>query len=157
MRWFLLLALAALLVSCDTAPVAPAPTAPAPGATQGSGATPQAGYPAPQEKLPQGPKFTLKIPVKASDAQVTGSGMAGVPLKLVDMTSNGDTLATTTIGGDGSFTFDVGGKLTAGNRIGLVLGETAGTKFDRNDFIRGPGYMDTAFIGIVFASTEVEP
>jgi len=83
--------------------------------------------------------------------------MAGVPLKLVDMTSNGDTLATTTIGGDGSFTFDVGGKLTAGNRIGLVLGETAGTKFDRNDFIRGPGYMDTAFIGIVFASTEVEP
>jgi hypothetical protein len=80
-----------------------------------------------------------------------------VPIKLIDMTNNGDTLGETTIGGDGTFTFDVNGKLIAGNRIGLLLGELAGTGFDRNNFISGPGYEDAPFIGIIFASAEIEP
>jgi hypothetical protein len=173
MRWFLVLLLLALLIGCDVAP-----TAPAPDATQSAGSTPQAGdptpqagypapqagypapqagYPAPRNTLTQGPKFTINTPVKASDTLVAGSGLAGLPIKLIDMTNNGDTLGETTIGGDGTFTFDVNGKLIAGNRIGLGLGELAGTEFDRNNFISGPGYEDAPFIGIVFASTEVEP
>jgi len=160
MRWFLILALAALLIGCDSTPAVPATPAPA----QSTGSTPQAGYPAPQAGYPaprntltQGPKFTINTPVKASDTQVAGSGPAGVPIKLIDMTDNGDTLAEAAIGNDGTFSLDVSGKLVAGNRIGLVLGEIAGTGFDRNNFISGPGYMDAPFIGIVFVSIEVEP
>jgi hypothetical protein len=79
-----------------------------------------------------------------------------VPIRLVDMTDNGDTLAEATIGDDGTFSLEVSGKLVAGNRIGLVLGEIAGTELNRSNFISGPGYVDAPFIGIVFASTEVE-
>ncbi|MFL5807774.1 MAG: hypothetical protein ACJ8CR_39350 [Roseiflexaceae bacterium] len=169
MRWFLVLSLMAMLVGCDAAPAAPATSVPASTALQGVAPTPQGSYPAPQEgypapqqgypaprsTFPQGPKFTINPPVKVSDTQIAGSGPAGVPIKLVDMTNNGDTIAQTTIGDDGTFTIDVSGKLVAGNRVGLVLGETAGTKFNKDNFISGPGYRDTPFIGIVFDSTVV--
>jgi hypothetical protein len=87
---------------------------------------------------------------------VTGTGPAGVPIKLLDYTDGGATLAATTIGGDGKFTFDVAGKLKAKNKIVLKLGDLAGTNLKPENFISGPGYDDLAFIGVTFDSAEIQ-
>jgi hypothetical protein len=180
-RFLVLLLLGTLLVACDQA-AAPRPAGTQPAGTQPAqaGATQQAaggptatgaypapdsaypapsavqgadGYPAP---LPQGPKFTIDTPVRVSDAQVTGKGPAGVPVKLINVARSSEVIGETTIGSDGVFTVKVASKLIAGDRIALMLGNTAGTKFDQKDFLSGPGYQDYPLVGILFASTVVE-
>ncbi|HEU5102935.1 MAG TPA: Ig-like domain-containing protein [Roseiflexaceae bacterium] len=128
---------------------------PAPEGAYPAPATPQTadGYPAPAE---QGPEFTFNLPVRASDAQVTGKGPAGVPIKLVNVARSGEVIGETTIGSDGAFSVSLPSKLTAGDRVALMLGNTAGTNIDPNDFISGPGYQDYPLIGILLASTVVE-
>jgi len=175
-RLLLLVLLGILLVACDQA-AAPKPVAtqaaqggttqqpvsvatvtgayPAPGSAYPAPTVVQGldGYPSPS---PQGPQFTLNTPVRVSDAQVTGKGPAGVPIKLVNVARSGELIGETTIGNDGVFTVKVPAKLIAGDRLALMLGNTAGTKFDPNDFLRGPGYQDYPLVGILFASTVVE-
>jgi hypothetical protein len=94
--------------------------------------------------------------VRATDTQVTGKGPAGVPVKLVNVARSAEVIGETTIGDDGVFTVTTASRLTAGDRIALMLGNTAGTKFNPNDFLRGPGYQDYPLVGIMFASTVVE-
>src|SRR2546425_7993695 len=156
-RFLLLVLLGILLIACDqTSTPKPVATQPAQGgATQqpASGATATSAYPAPDSAYPapsvaqgadgypppspltQGPQFTLNTPVRASDTQVTGKGPAGVPVKLVNVARSGELIGETTIGNDGAFTVKVSAKLIAGDRIALMLGNTAGTKFNPNDFI----------------------
>jgi len=175
-RFLILILLGILLAACDQSSGAtPTVTRPTPGgATQApvSDATATGAYPAPEGAYPapataqttdgypapgtQGPEFTLNRPVRASDAQVTGKGPAGVPVKLVNVARSGEVIGETTIGSDGAFTVSVPSKLIAGDRIALMLGNTAGTNVDPNDFISGPGYQDYPLIGIMFASTVVE-
>jgi hypothetical protein len=45
----------------------------------------------------------------------------------------------------------------AGERLGLMLGDLAGTNLQADDFVRGPGYRDIPFIGVVFTTTMVVP
>jgi len=177
MRRFLLFALLGiLLVACDQAATPkPVTTQPAQnGATQlpANGSAAPSAYPAPNSAYPapsvaqgtdaypspasQGPKFTLNTPVHAADAQVTGKGPAGVPVKLINVARSSEVIGETTIGSDGGFTIKVPAKLIAGDRIALVLGNTAGTKYTQNDFLSGPGYQDYPLVGILFASTVVE-
>ena len=177
-RFLLLVLLGILLVACDqTSTPKPVATQPAPGGvTQQptSGATATGAYPAPTSAYPapsaaqgvdgypppspltQGPQFTLNTPVRVADAQVTGKGPAGVPVKLVNVARSGDLIGETTIGNDGAFTVKVSAKLIAGDRIALMLGNTAGTKFNPNDFITGPGYEDRPLVGVMFASTVIQ-
>jgi hypothetical protein len=177
-RFLLLVLLGILLVACDQA-ATPKPVATQPaqsGSTQQpvSGATATSAYPAPDSAYPaptvaqgvdgypppspltQGPQFTLNTPVHASDAQVTGKGPAGVPVKLVNLARSSEVIGETTIGNDGVFTVKVPAKLIAGDRIALMLGNTAGTKFNPNDFISGPGYQDYPLVGVTFVSTVVQ-
>ncbi len=165
-----LLIAALLLISCgqpatpaDETPVAPSESSPLP-ADEGYPAPADEGYPAPQTNngypeprsdIPEGPEFSMVEPVRASDTLVTGTGAPGVPIKLVDVTQSGLTLAETTINDDGSYTFDVAGKLVPQNRISLILGDTEGTSFNRDEFLRGPGYQDNPFIGVMFATTII--
>lgn len=118
-------------------------------------AYPNPSYPSPASTL-QGPKFTINKPVKATDTQITGTGPAGVPIRLIDVTQAGEVIAITTIRDDGSFSFDVAGKLVAGHRVALTLGDTTGTTFNPVDFISGPGYQDFPLIGILFDSAYIE-
>jgi len=94
--------------------------------------------------------------VRASDAQVTGKGPAGVPVKLVNVARSAEVIGETTISNDGVFSVNVASKLIAGDRIALMLGNTAGTKFNPNDFISGPGYEDYPLVGVLFVSTVVQ-
>lgn len=176
-RLLILILLGMLLAACDqassTAPTATRPTLAAGSATQApAGQATATGYPAPEGAYPapataqtadgypapgkQGPEFTLNQPVRASDAQVTGKGPAGVPIKLVNVARSGEVIGETTIGSDGAFTVSVPAKLTAGDRIALMLGNTAGTNVDPNDFLSGPGYQDYPLIGILLTSTVVQ-
>ena len=173
MRRFMILVLFGLLLAaCDQAstPPRPIPTQSAQGgATQqpvGS-ATATGAYPAPDTSaypaptvvqsvdgypppspLTQGPQFTLNTPVRTSDAQVTGKGPAGVPVKLVNIARSAEVIGETTIGNDGVFSVKVPSQLIAGDRIALMLGNTSGTKFNPNDFISGPGYEDRPLVGV---------
>ncbi|MEO7912081.1 MAG: Ig-like domain-containing protein [Roseiflexaceae bacterium] len=183
-RFLLLVLLGILLVACDQA-ATPKPVAtqsaqngatqpPVGGATQqaAGGATATGAYPAPEpaypaptvvqsaeaypSPAPQGPEFTLNTPVRASDAQVTGKGPAGVPVKLISVARSGELIGETTIDANGIFTVTVATQLIAGDRIALTLGNTAGTKFDPNNFLHGPGYQDYPLVGILLSSTVVE-
>lgn len=185
MRWFgILMLLGLLLVACDqtstpkpvgtgqpqagaTATGTTASSATATGATAGSTyPAPASGYPAPPvaldnngypaPTLPQGPEFTLTLPVRASDTEVTGKGPAGVPIKLVNVARSAEMIGETTIDANGAFKISVSSKLIAGDRIALMLGNTAGTKFSQNDFLSGPHYQDYPLVGILFTSTVVQ-
>lgn len=180
MRWYIVIVLAGtLLTACSEAPApantpgpdaspaatpspdssAPVPTYPEPAYPEPAYPEPAAitsGYPAPTEIPPQGPEFNINTPVNASDIQVTGTGPADVPVRLIDLTKGGEILGETTINSDNTFTFDVGEEMQAGDRIGLILGTVEGTAFTREDFLRGPGYVDMPFVGVVFDMTIVE-
>lgn len=113
------------------------------------------GYPLPDLELPEGPAFTLTTPIRASSGTVSGTGQAGVPIRVVNITQDTAVIATTTIAPDGTFTVAVS-EMAAGDRIGLMLGDVAGTGFEANNFLRGPGYQDLPMIGIVFTTDLVE-
>ena len=179
MRWLvILILLGLLLVACDQTPTSrptatgqPQAGATATGATA-TGATatgaypsPESGYPAPAAvdsngypapSLPQGPEFTFTLPVKATDTEVAGKGPAGVPIKLVNVARSAETIGETTIDANGAFKISVPAKLIAGDRIALMLGNIAGTKFNPDDFLSGPGYQDYPLVGILLTSTVVE-
>jgi hypothetical protein len=178
MRWIIVFVLGIVfLTGCDTLS-STAPTSPLAAATSQSTDTaqvattpnaypaPQGAYPAPQgtaaagtypaPTLKQGPKFTLNEPIKASDSQVSGTGQSGVTIKLIDITSGGQNLGETTVGADGNYTFDVAGKLKSGNWLAVQLGSSQSAGINPEDFISGPGYQDTPFVGVVFVSAHVQ-
>ncbi len=179
MRWFVTLILASLILAgCagnTTSPTSvPQETAQtAPGETVVATTLPNEGYPvpgeeypppplelfpypAPTEELAQGPAFTINTPVRAADTQVTGTGPAGVPIRLIDIARSAQVLGETVINADGTFSIDVGNELIAGNRIALVLGDTSGTNVNPADFVRGENYEDIPLIGITFFQTVVQ-
>ena len=180
MRWFVILVLLGMLLgACDqTSTSRPTAAGQVPAGATATGATatgatatgaypaPENAYPAPPAAvdsngypaptLPQGPEFTFILPVKATDTEVTGKGPAGVPIKLVNVARSAETIGETTIDANGAFKISTPAKLIAGDRIALMLGNTAGTKFNPNDFVSGPGYQDYPLVGILFASTVVE-
>lgn len=77
--------------------------------------------------------FRIDRPVGNGATQVTGSGMPGVPLLLVNVTNIGEIIAETTIKEDGKFVFEVQ-PLTAGTRIGLMIGNLDNTSWSLSDF-----------------------
>jgi len=107
--------------------------------------------------LPQGPRFTLTLPVKVGDTVLRGTGKAGVPVRVVNVTQSASELGSGTIGADGKFEIRLNQPLVAGERIGLMLGDLGGTRLQNTDFLAGPGYQDIPLIGIVFTSTLVSP
>jgi len=105
--------------------------------------------------LPQGPLFTISLPLKAGDLVAQGTGEAGVPLRVVNVTQMASTLGQGTIGPDGKFEIRLAQPLVQGDRIGLMIGDLTGTRFQPTDFLSGPGYWDMPYIGVVFTSTLV--
>lgn len=111
--------------------------------------------PPPYSDLPEGPQFTITQPVRLSTGQISGTGPAGVPIRIVNITRGAIEIAAVTIGADGTFSAPLK-EAFVGDRLAIMLGDTSGTGLDRNQFIRGPGYEDWPLIGILFASAIVE-
>jgi len=178
MRWIIVFALGMLFLSaCDTLS-STTPTSPLSAATSQSTNTaqlattpdaypaPQGAYPVPQgtavagaypaPTLKRGPKFTIDEPIKVADRQISGTGLSGVTIKLIDVTSSGQNLGETTVGSDGIYKFDVAGKLKMGNWLAVQLGSSQSAGINPDDFISGPGYQDTPFVGVIFVSAHVQ-
>jgi hypothetical protein len=104
--------------------------------------------------------FQLDKPIVAGSTTVTGSGPAGVPILLEDVTFMGALMGQTNIGQDGRFSFTVP-PLVAGHRLGVTLGDITGTKWTAEQFY-SPGYqgdeaMQTPNVGFFFDTAQVKP
>lgn len=88
-------------------------------------------------------RFMLDKPIYAGATTVSGSGPAGVPIFILDITFAGEPLAQGVIGRDGSFSFPVN-ELEKGHRLGIALGDLAGSGYTEEELLV-PGYFgDTA-------------
>jgi hypothetical protein len=90
---------------------------------------PTGGYPAPPTRDPSIIPFELDRPITVNATQVTGSGPAGVPIVLQDVTFMGVVLGETVIGPDNRFSFSVQ-PLEGNRRIGISIGDLTGTAWD---------------------------
>jgi hypothetical protein len=118
--------------------------------------TPTLSSPLDASALKQGPAFAFSEPVKAGDTVIKGTGGSNVPIRIVSISDAGDIVASGIVGSDGKFSFSVDAQLVKGTRLGIILGETAGTNFKQEDFVSGPNYSDLPYIGVVFADTLVQ-
>jgi hypothetical protein len=100
--------------------------------------------------MENGPSFTMDEPVDPNSNTVTGTGPAGVPLKLVDVTTMGEELALTTIDENGYFSFNLGQPLTSGHAVGLMIGDLSDTNFNYDEFAYSDEYIDKPMIGTFF-------
>lgn len=99
---------------------------------------------------PLAPDFSIDTPLKAGDMVVTGTGPAGVPIILIDATNVGELMASTVIGEDGTFRFELSTGLPEKHQIGIQLGELTGTDLNANDFVYNDNYYVRPLIGIMF-------
>lgn len=125
----------------------------------GSQAYPAAGYPAPDIGVNDIP-FVINEPVAAGETQVSGSGPSLVPIRLVDITADGQVLAERVIPGDGQFTLELVEPLLADHEIGLLLGNP-GTPdvppFLPDYYNQTEGAEEVPGIGIILDSATVQP
>jgi hypothetical protein len=134
---------------------------PMPGYTEGNPS-----YPGPEgDPLPTGEpvemvKFTLDKPIRPGATEITGSGPAGLPILLADVTMMGEVLSQTSIGADGKFAFNLSIPLEKNHRIGIALDELQGTKWNRGQFVDSGFYGEEAMmvpnVGFLYDTTMVE-
>ena len=94
--------------------------------------------------------FKLDRPILPGATEVRGTGPAGVPVFVADVTFMGESLGTGTVGHDGKFVVAVK-PLEENHRIGLALGVLEGTAWKPEDFYRqefyGPEAMQVPQVG----------
>ena len=85
---------------------------------------------APQiERVP----FRIDKPLWEGDTRVTGTGPAGVPIRLADVTFVGEFIAAGQIEEDGTFEIILSKPLETSHRVGLTI-DLAGTPWTVEDF-----------------------
>ncbi len=82
---------------------------------------------------PQIVPFRLDKPLQDGDTRVTGTGPAGVPIRLEDVTFTGRLIATGQVEEDGTFEIVLPQPLEARHRVGLTI-DVAGTPWTLEDF-----------------------
>jgi len=97
-----------------------------------------------------GPSFTIDEPIDPNSNTVTGIGPAGVPIRLIDVTTVGEELASTTIDKSGNFIFILERPLISGHVIGLMIGDLSKTEFNYDKFVYSNEYIDKPMIGTLF-------
>jgi hypothetical protein len=90
--------------------------------------------------LPVG-RFTLNKPIVEGTTQVSGTGPAGVPIIIADVTFLGDPLGFGTVNADGTFSISVAA-LERNHLIGLTLGDLSGTPWKPEHFYAPEYYGD---------------
>jgi hypothetical protein len=123
-------------------------------------AYPAAGYPGPDADVPVNEvPFEINEPLTAGDMQVSGSGPGLVPIRLVNISNNGQVMAERVTEGDGQFTLELVEPLEAGDEIGLLLGNP-GTPdippFIPDFYNRTEGAEEIEGIGIVLDRAVVQ-
>jgi hypothetical protein len=102
--------------------------------------------------------FTLEKPLAAGATTVRGTGPAGVPIVIANVTFMGEVLGQGVIGEDGGFEISVA-PLEEGHRLGIAIGELAATPWTYADFyvegFRGDNAMQVPQVGFLFDSALV--
>lgn len=156
---YLTLVLVLLLMACKspTTPSptrSPLPTAPSPlnAPTVPPSLVPS---PVPEEIVP----FRLDKPIVEGTDRVTGTGPAGVPVMLVDVTFMGPVLGSSVIKSNGTFVIEVP-TLEKAHRVGLAIGDLSGTKWTLDDFraleYRGDEAQQVPQVGFFHDTTMVQ-
>lgn len=97
---------------------------------------------------------TITEPVRVSDTTISGTGVPGLPIIIMDITADGKPLGRTTIGNDGTFSITVDAdELELRHRIAIHLDDLSGTDFRQEDFF--PCGEHLPFFGLVLDSTFV--
>lgn len=123
----------------------------------------ESAYPAETEAAAEDPNatpFTLEKPIVAGDTFVRGTGPAGVPIIIMDVTSMGIPLGQVTIGEDGTFEVEVQ-PLGENYRIGIALGDLSGTDWTEESFqddsFEGDEAKSVPLVGFFFDTAMVGP
>jgi hypothetical protein len=102
--------------------------------------------------------FRLDRPIVSGTDVIRGTGPAGVPIWIADVTFMGEVLGQGTIGPDGKFSINVK-PLEASHRLGLALAELSGTPWKPEDFYHaefyGPDSMQLPQVGFFFDTVMV--
>lgn len=167
-RLFFFLGIGLALVACNASTPTPTPAStesqnPYPVATNDISAYPALAttvpYPVEPTLDPNAIPFVINVPVIEGAIEVTGSGPAGVPILLEDVTFMGVLLAETTIESDGTFKFQVTA-LEKNHRIGIALGDLTGTRWTPEDFssrgYHGPKAMQVPNVSFFYDTTLVQ-
>lgn len=130
--------------------------------SEGEAALPAESYPAPAaEETFLEPRFRIDQPVNAAATTITGQAPPNLTLAVLDVTYGGAPLGIGRSDEAGAFSIPVSG-LTAGNRIGLAIGELpAGMDIAQTAEMyfphRGEGFQNLPNIGVFYDTTLVEP
>lgn len=134
----------------------PLPTPEQPAPTTESPSTPLPDLP--QEMLVP---FRLEKPLRVGDTQVRGSGPPGVPIIIANVTLMGEPLVFGEIGPDGHFEVELPSPLEENYRIGVALGDFAGTPWTEEIFRHPVFYGDESQtvpqVGFFYDTNLVKP
>ena len=146
LKQIILILIAMLVVACGAPTPILSPTSPSP--------SPLA------SPLPISHAIPLKLdrPIVAGTDVIRGTGPAGVPIWIADVTFMGEVLGQGTIGPDGKFAINVK-PLEASHRLGVALAELSGTPWKPEDFYHpefyGPDAMQLPQVGFFFDTVMV--
>jgi hypothetical protein len=104
----------------------------------------------------RGPDFSITEPVLGSSITIEGTGPAGVPIRLVDVSEAGKILGEVIIEQNGTFIFNLDQPIESGHSIGIQLGNISNTNLNESDFLYNENYYDRPLIGILFDMVVVE-
>ena len=104
--------------------------------------------------------FQMDKPLVAGMSKITGSGPAGIPVLVADVTMGGQVLGRSTINNQGEFEIKLNAPLEARHRLGLTLGDMTGTGKQYEDFYFEGYYGDEALtvpqVGFFFDTAMVK-
>ena len=136
-------------------PASSSPASPSPAASMAYPVNAPPANTAPPGAVP----FRLNKPVHEGDTQVTGTGTAGVPLLLQDVTFMGKDMGQMVISDKGTFVFQVPA-LEKNHRLGIALGNLEGTPWKAEDFTalayQGDESMQVPWVRFYFDTVLVQ-
>ncbi len=109
-------------------------------------------YPVPSV-VDESKRFTIDQPLQAGNTEITGTGPANTPIKVVNISLIGESLGSGVIGNDGAFRIALSAPLEANHLIGLQLSD----QDLESQFLDGPDYTNIPMIGLILAQAVVEP
>jgi hypothetical protein len=103
--------------------------------------------------------FKINKPLVAGMIEITGSGPAGIPITLADITTYGDVMGEATISNDGTFSIKLGKPLEVNHWVGLTYSDLRNTKWVSANFddpgFRGDSPQLIPLVGFFFDTAEV--
>lgn len=118
-------------------------------------------YPEPvsSQIIAGGPPFELNRPIIEGTSLIEGSGPAGVPILIVDVTMMGEVLGQGVIDSTGEFAIETI-PVELGHRIGIMLGILEGTQWQPESF-QSNGYfgkqaLTVPMVGFLYDTTMVQ-